>query len=207
MNKYTENRMAELLETGYELRSLEFKSPFLWSDIKSRWLKENVVKAVLGMTNTRDGGEIIIGIEEIKKGKNKELKPVGLTDNEFNSFKDYDAIKGYIDGFSYTETNFDISWGKFEKNKYIIFTVRDFDEIPAICKKDSQEKDVLKKNVIYTRSKKAPYSTIPTTDIELREIIHMAVDKEKSELKKRGWIRKSEISPEDFYKNKIKDID
>ncbi len=204
MNKLINEQMAALLEAGYELRNREFKSPFLWSDINSRWLKEKVARAILGMTNTRSGGQIIIGIKE---GKKNELIPRGLTDNQLNSFKDYDGIKGYIDGFSHTETNFDISWGELQNNKYVVFTVQEFYEIPAICKKDGQEKNILKKDVIYTRSKKAPYSTIPATDIELREMIHMAVDKEKYDLRTRGWIRKGDVSPEDFYKNKVKDID
>lgn len=204
MNKLTDEQMVALLEAGYELRNREFKSPFLWSDINSRWLKERVVRAVLGMTNTRFSGQIIIGIEE---GKQKELILRGLTDNQLNSFKNYDSIKGYIDGFSHTETNFDISWGESQSKKYVVFTIQEFYEIPAICKKDSLEKDVLKKAVIYARSKKAPYSTIPVTDIELREIIHMAVDKVKNDLKLRGWTKKDEILPEDFYKSKVKDID
>lgn len=156
------------------------------------------------MTNTRSSGQIVIGVEE---GKDKKLILTGLTDDQLKSFENYDGIKGYIDGFSHTETNFDISWGELKSKKYIVFTVQEFYEIPSICKKDGHEKDVLKKHTIYARSKKAPYSTIPVTDVELREIIHMAVDKEKSDLKLRGWIRAGEISPEDFYKSKIKDID
>ena len=89
MNKLTEEQMAALLEAGYELRNREFKSPFLWPDINSRWLKEKVARAVLGMTNTRSGGQIIIGIEE---GKKKELIPSGLTNDQLNSFENYDGI-------------------------------------------------------------------------------------------------------------------
>jgi len=204
MNILTDEQMAALLEAGYELRSREFKSPFLWSDANSRWLKEKVTRAVLGMTNTRLSGQIIIGVEE---GKQKELILRGLTDDQLDSFKNYDRIKGYIDGFSHTETNFDISWGESQSKKYVVFTIQEFYEIPAICKKDGQEKDILKKDIIYARSKKAPYSTIPVTDIELREIIHMAIDKEKNDLKTRGWTKNDEVLPEDFYKSKIKDID
>lgn len=203
MNKLADEQIAALLEARYEFRNMEFKSPFLWSDSSSRWLREKVVRAVLGMTNTKLSGQIIIGIEE---GKQKELILKGLTDNQLDSFQDYDHIKGYIDGFSHTETNFDISWGESKSKKYVVFTIQEFYEIPAICKKDGQEKNVLKKDVIYARSKKAPYSTIPVTDIELREIIHMAVDKEKNDLKTRGWTKKDDFLSEDFYKSKIKDI-
>lgn len=204
MNKLSEEQLAPLLEAGYELRNREFKSPFSWTDAKSRWLKEKVTRAVLGMTNTRSSGQIVIGVEE---GKDKKLVLTGLTDDQLKSFDNYDGIKGYIDGFSHTETKFDISWGELKSIKYVIFTVQEFDETPSICKKDGKEKDVLRKNTIYARSKKAPYGTIPVTDVELREIIHMTVDKERSNLESRGWIRAGEVSPEDFYKSRIKDID
>ncbi len=192
------------MEAGYELRNREFKAPFLWSDSNSRWLKEKLARVVLGITNTRSGGQVVIGVEE---NKDKKLVLKGVADAQLKTFENYDGIKGYIDGFSHTETNFDISWGELQGKKYVVFTVQEFDEIPVICKKDGQEKDVLKKDVIYARSKKAPDSTIPVTDIELREIIHMAVDKEKSNLKLRGWNRKGEVSPEDFYRSKVKDIE
>ena len=61
MKEITKEQIAVLLEAGYETRSIEYKAPFLWSDNNSRWLKEKVVRAVLGMTNTRTGGQIIIG--------------------------------------------------------------------------------------------------------------------------------------------------
>lgn len=204
MNKLDDKQIASLLEAGYELRNREFKSPFLWTDIKSRWLKEMVVKAVLGMTNIRFGGQIIIGVKE---ESNKSLVLEGMTDIQLSSFDDYDGIKGCIDGFSYTNTNFDISYGELQNKKFVVITVQEFDEIPAICKKDGQEKGTLKIHTIYSRSKKAPYSTIPVTDVELREIIQMAVDKEKGSLRARGWEHKGTISPEDYYKNKIKDLD
>ena len=203
MKEITKEQIAVLLEAGYETRSIEYKPPFLWSDNNSRWLKEKVVRAVLGMTNTRLGGQIIIGVSVDQN----RIVPDGLSDEQLNSFNDYDGIKGYIDGFSYTGTIFDISYGSFENKKFIIFTIQEFYEIPAICKKNGSEIDILKKDIIYTRSMKATYGTIPSTDMELREMIHMAVDKEKRSLKERGWIRKTEISPEEFFKDKVKDME
>jgi hypothetical protein len=203
MNKLTPEQINSLLEAGYELRALEFKSPFSWIDPASRWLKEKVTRAILGMTNTRFGGQIVVGIEE---GKNGELVFKGLTEDELKSFEDYDRVKGYVDGFSYNDTNFDLAWGELQGKKYVVFTVQEFYEIPAICKDDGQEKDVLKRHQIYVRSKKAPYSTIPATETELREIIHMAVDKEKAELASRGWVKEGAQTPEQYYKEKIKDL-
>lgn len=204
MKKLSDQQIKTLLEVAYELRNREFKSPFSWADSRSSWLKEKVTRAILGMTNTKSGGNIIIGVEE---DKNKRLILKGLTDNQLQSFEDYDGIKGFVDGFSYSDTIFNMAWGEYQKGKYVVVTVQEFYDVPLICKKDGQHKGILCKDDIYVRSKKAPYSTIRATELELREIVKMAADKERVELTQRGWVKSGELTTEEFYKKQIKDLD
>lgn len=203
MKKLLDEQIAQLLEAGYELRNIEHKPPFGWNDEKSQWVMEKVIRAILAMTNTRYGGQIIIGIE-VSDDRSVNLR--GVTDEQLKSFGDFDGVKGIVDGYSFTNTDFDISWGAHESKKYVVITVQEFSEIPAICRKNGDSRGVLTVYDIYARSKKAPYGSIKITDAEFREIIHMAVDKEKSNLKSRGWANKSTISPEDFYNKQIKDL-
>jgi len=203
MKQLSEDQIAQLLESGYELRNIEYKPPFNWTDKKATWVRERTIRALLAMTNTRSGGQVIIGVE-VKNDKSVNLK--GVSDAELKSFEDYDGIKGGVDGFSFTNTDFDISWGKHENKRYVVFTVHEFSEIPVICRKNGDSKGILTTFDIYSRSKKAPYGSIKATDAELREMIHMAVDKEKAEHKTRGLIRKSTVSPEEFYKKQVKDL-
>jgi len=203
MKQLSEELIAQLLESGYELRNIEYKSPFNWSDKKATWIKEKTIRAILATTNTRSGGQIVIGVET-KDDKSINLK--GVTDEELKSLEDFDGIKGEVDGFSFTNTDFDISWGSHKNKKYVVLTIHEFSEIPAICRKNGETKGVLTIYDIYARSKKAPYSSIKATDAELREMIHMAVDKEKTGLKSRGLVKKSTISPEEFYKKQVKDL-
>lgn len=203
MKKLLDEQIAQLLEAGYELRNIEHKPPFGWNGEKSQWAMEKVIRAILAMTNTRYGGQIIIGIE-VSDDRSINLK--GVTDEQLKSFDDFDGVKGIVDGYSFINTDFDISWGVHESKKYVVITVQEFSEIPAICRKNGDSRGVLTVYDIYARSKKAPYGSIKATDAELREIIHMAVDKEKSNLKSRGWTNKSTISPEDFYNKQIKDL-
>lgn len=203
MKKLLDEQIAQLLEAGYELRNIEHKPPFDWNDEKSQWVIEKVIRAILAMTNTRYGGQIIIGIE-VSDDRSVNLK--GVTDEQLESFDDFDGVKGIIDGYSFTNTDFDISWGVHESKKYVVFTVQEFSEMPVICRKNGNSRGVLTVYDIYARSKKAPYGSIKATDAELREIIHMAVDKEKSNLKSREWVKKSTITPEDFYNKQIKDL-
>jgi len=207
MKKLSDKKIQSLIEVAYELRDREFKSAFSWIAPKSSWLREKITRAVLGMTNLKYGGNIIIGIGEDTSGENKKLVLEGLTSSQLGSFGDYDAIKGFIDGFSYSDTNFDIGWGEYEKKRYVVFTVAEFYEIPAICKKNGQHKGVLQKEDIYARSKKGLYSTIKATELELREIIKMAADKEREALRERGYVKTGELTAEQFYKRQIKDLE
>jgi hypothetical protein len=203
MNKLTNDQIRLLLEAGYETRTREYKPSFSWNNNeKSIWIKEKVTQAVLAMSNTRYGGQIVIGVIE---GDGKRLVLSGLNKDEFNTFEDYDGIKGYIDGFSYTDSIFDISYGEHLSKMFVVLTIQEFNEIPLICKKNGQT-GVLRKDDIYVRSKKAPYSSIRATEPELREVIHMVVDKEKSDLISRNWIKKGVVNPDQFYKDQIKDL-
>lgn len=205
MNKIDPKKLVSLLEVAYELRNREFKSPFSWADPSqgALWLREKITRTVLGMTNTPFGGDVVIGVEEDEK---KGLRLVGLTDDQLKSFQDYDGIKGFIDGFSSLATNFDIYWGDYKSQNYVVLTIQEFDEMPVVCRKNGQSSGVMTKDDIYSRSKKAPYSTIKATDLEIREIVRMAADKEKSQLSGRGWKKAELVRPAQFYKEQIKDL-
>ena len=198
-----EQQIAQMLEAGYELRNAEYKPPFDWNDDKATWIIEKVVRAILAMTNTRYGGKVIIGVET---NDDKSINLKGVTDKQLKSFGDFDRIKGVVDGFSFTNTDFDINWDEHKGKKYVVLTIQEFSEIPAICRKNGDTKGTLIIYDIYARSKKAPYSSIKATDAELREVIRMSVDKEKSNLKSRGWIKMPTTLPEEFYKKQVKDL-
>lgn len=197
--------MDELLRSGHERRDVEFKSAFKWNNrTDTLWLREKVARSVIAMSNSRlglDGGRIVIGAKENDSS-------IGLTSEQIESFRDYDTIKDQIDKFTSSQTDFDIDWGEYKKNKnnlekYVIITVRRFVEMPLICKRDghSQEKctkdsicpygrheETLRKFDIYARSKTGRPASIRATDFELREIIEMGVEKE---MLKSGYIKSS----------------
>ena len=133
MKKLSEEQMAQLLEAGYELRNIEHKPPFAWNGERSQWVMEKIIRAILAMTNTRYGGQIIIGIEV---GDDRSVNLKGVTDEQLKSFDDFDGVKGVVDGYSFTNTDFDISLGAHESKKFVVFTIQEFSEIPAICRKN-----------------------------------------------------------------------
>ena len=76
----TDQELAELIALGHETRGVEFKGPGRSSN---REVMAVVVRAVLGMANRRDGGRVIIGIED----NAAILTPVGLSAAELTTWR------------------------------------------------------------------------------------------------------------------------
>jgi len=199
MKKMSDEEFSKLIKAAHESRQIEFKSPFSWVDDNSVWLREKVVRCILGMANTPDGGYLIIGIEE-----DVDKKPVfsGIEEDAVNTFN-YDVVKGVVDGYSFTGVNFEINQATYENKKFVALRVEEFDDIPVICKKDSQTEGTLKRGVVYCRSRSGPPKTIPVTETEMHEILQMAVDKQREHLKRRGYeYSQTEVDSELFKKQR-----
>ncbi len=69
----TDQEFDTLLHRGYETNGVEFKGPGKRTD---RAFLAQVVRAILGMANRRDGGLVIIGVEPTT------LDPIGLEEDE-----------------------------------------------------------------------------------------------------------------------------
>lgn len=183
MKQMATSNFLSLIAAGHENRHIEWKQTFSWNDKNSIWLKEKVIRAMMGFANTPDGGYIIVGIKE---GGGKGPRLNGLTAEELSSFV-YDTIKDSVDGFSSSPIIFEIFFSIYKNKKFVIIRVEEFDELPVICKKNSQNRGVLKKGVIYCRSRGGSPKTIPVTETETRELIQRAVDKQQEILRRRGW--------------------
>lgn len=66
-----------LIAAGRESVGLEYKQSAPWSE-----LRVNLIRTVLGMTNTRGGGRIVIGVAERDGG----YSPDGMSDEHIDAF-------------------------------------------------------------------------------------------------------------------------
>lgn len=202
MKKLSNREMQKIFEYGYEFQNLEFKAAFEWKDrAKASWLQERTIRTILAMSNTPNGGRIIIGIRETK---DKTYDYTGVNETQLQSFRNYDKIKGMIDGFAKPYAEFDILYGEFEDNTYIIINVNEFEELPVTCDKDGTNNEILVKDTIYTRARSGQPSSIKANSSELQKIIRMAADKERKQLHTRGW--EKEIKIQDVYDKQISDL-
>src|SRR5690348_16717507 len=97
----TGDDFAALIQRGYEMRGIEFKEPGLR---KKDLLFAKIVKAVLGMANTRDGGLVILGVQDKPDG----LSPVGLSPDQLKTWQSRDEVAASINVYASPSVEIDL---------------------------------------------------------------------------------------------------
>lgn len=155
------------IELGKELRNVEYKASVSWNDDNA---KQKILKSMLAMTNIRDGGSVIIGVEQ-KKGGTFELS--GMTQDDFDSFN-YETISAVIAEFADPYITFSLSKDELDGRRIVLIDVEEFPDIPVVCKKDGS---ILRRGKLYTRGLRVPESVEVPSQTEMREILDIAIEK------------------------------
>lgn len=190
MRQIPEEQFQRLIEAGYESRKLEFRECFRWDD-DNRYMRERLVRSILGLANTQDGGHIVLGIAV---NPDKSLRYEGCSEEVIGSFI-FDSVKGVVDGFGDHGVDFDITLGTRGAERYLVIQVSEFEEFPVICKRDGEHIDTkgkkqLVRGSVYVRTMQGHPATDVVMEKEMREIIERAIDKGRRKLERRGWTHK-----------------
>jgi predicted HTH transcriptional regulator len=192
--------IRQYIEAGSENRNLEYKTSVSWEDSD---IKRKLVKSILGMANTKDGGTIVIGMEE---QKNKSYLAKGISEKHKLTFNNKEEIKEFVSNYADPYVEFDVTIEEYDGNSFVFINIAEFNELPVMCKKPYPE--ILRRGAIYIRSKRGKPETIEVpTEVEMREIIEMAVDKGNIKLIKRGYQTSGKRSDEQLYEAELKDLD
>jgi predicted HTH transcriptional regulator len=159
------NELKSLINLGRESRSIEYKQSYNWSNSEH---KAKLTKAILGLSNIKDGGFVILGVEP------QTHEPVGMPEEDFNKI-DSDALLAHVNNYADPYTDFIVYKYKKENKLFVIIEVFEFELIPVICKKDYT--GVLQKGNIYTRPRRIPETAAIPSQTEMREIIDIAIEK------------------------------
>jgi len=167
----TEEQFSEIIARGREQPSVEFKGPGLRTN---KHLFAKVARAVLGMTNRRDGGFVIVGVEESAVG----LVLTGLSLEELKTWK-YDHVADSLATYADPSIEFDLVEVSFKGQTFIAIKVEEFDEIPVLCKKSyNTGKDVvLREGACYIRSRRKPETVEVSTYADMRDLLDLATEK------------------------------
>jgi predicted HTH transcriptional regulator len=166
----TEQQFREMLAYGREQTGVEYKGP--GSRTANKHLFAKVIRALLSMANRRNGGMVIIGVDEDVDGK---LAPTGLAEDDLETWNKYDDLADAIARYADPNINFDLELLEYENHKYIVIRVHEFDDIPILCKKDYPE--VLREGACYVRTRRKPETAEIPTQTEMRDLLELATIK------------------------------
>lgn len=150
------------IEGGRETQSFEVKSQMEW-DVRV------LVKDILAMANVKDGGIILIGIED------GTFVRQGVSDAIADTYKEEiikDQLAAYADPYVDISVHFPVD---SLNNRYVVIKVEPFRQVPVICKKDSQ--DTRKGAIYYRNLNRRVESAAVSNAYDMRDIITMATSR------------------------------
>jgi hypothetical protein len=127
-----------------ELRHVEFKSPGEWSGAEPN-LKFKTMRAILGMANLRGPGYIVIGVDE---SSSSSPRVIGLSSTQLSTWNQ-DYLASVVVNFADPSVEFEVSPQQYMGVDLILIAVKEFNDLPVICKKDSS--DILRRGACYVR--------------------------------------------------------
>lgn len=169
--------ISEILEAPNESRTVEFKPSFSWShridDLQNNDKAQEIIKSILAMSNIRDGGKIILGVEKDSSVDKYVLK--GMEEQDLNTY-DQDLIFEHVRNFGEPEPKFQILNIEYNNKNFIVFAVQSFIFAPIICHNYRNLRQ-LDNTSFYIRTDKPETKKI-TEPWEMREIVDLAIEKE-----------------------------
>ena len=172
-----EEDIRQLLKIKTESKNLDYKEGLNW-DTSPKDKKLEIVKDILAMANTQDGGKIIFGV------KDSDYDFIGLSEVDFKSF-DPTKVNDFLHNYTEPQHSCQVYKYKIDEKYVVVIDVPEFPEVPIICKKDfyssDNNKQILKKGQIYIRTEKASSEAISSVE-EMREFLGRALTKKGDEL-------------------------
>ncbi len=164
----TTSEFQEIVSLGQEGMSTEFKTAHPWATDE---FKSKIAKSILGFSNVRDGGRIIIGAAE---QADNTYDFIGLEDADIKTWC-YDDVAAFVSNYADPFVVFSIEQVPFDNKIFVVITVSEFSDIPVICKQNGKAN--LRKGAIYTRTHRMPETAEVPSQTEMREILDLATAK------------------------------
>ncbi|MGH7807079.1 MAG: AlbA family DNA-binding domain-containing protein [Thermodesulfobacteriota bacterium] len=167
----TQKDFEELLARAYEQSGIEYKGPGARSN---KPFLAKVTRAALSMGNRRDGGFIVIGVEDDAGN----LKPVGLNETDLATWK-YDDVSDSFSEYADPSVAFELEVHENRERKYVVLVVKEFTDVPILCKKGYSDngREILRKGACYVRSRRKPETTEIPLQEDMRDLLDLAIEK------------------------------
>lgn len=167
------DRFSEFQSLGQEFRSLEYKGP-----AKFPLIAPQLTRTMLALSNTRDGGSIIIGMTERSDGSGYDKQ--GLSREELETY-DPEVVRDHVARYAEPYCEFDLKNEERDGKVYVWFVVAEFRELPVLCRREWHDPQnpggppYLKRGALYVRPLAGRPRTVEVATAEdMREILELA---------------------------------
>lgn len=171
------SEIEKLIERKAESANLDYKGGFKWHK-ENRDLQFELLRDIMAMANTRDGGTIIFGVED----GSFELKGVS---EAIRDSLDQTDIAQRLHCYGSPKAKIDVQKAIISSKHVVVVSVAEFEDVPIICTdsiKRNQSKDlILRKGAIYIRTSAATTEEI-SSEQDMRDLIGRAMTKRADEL-------------------------
>lgn len=163
---------SAIINAGSEDRNREFKSSFPWDRRTHGETMAKVTKSILAMSNLRDGGHIVVGVEDDENGRGV---PRGVLSEHLMTYS-YDLMADFVRQYAEPYARFNLDVVEDSGRSFVVVSIVGFDEVPVICRKSYG--DILSEGLVYVRPRSGrPRSERVTSYVDMRELLDLAGEK------------------------------
>jgi predicted HTH transcriptional regulator len=163
-----------LVLSGHEGRNVEFKGP---GNPKDTAFLAKVAKAAIAMSNLRDGGTILVGLDDTDAATGGP----GLSAEDSGLWLDYDLVSDRLASYCDPPVEFRVSLHASHTGATVArIRVQQFEDVPTLCKKEFT--GVITRGRLYIRTKGKPETADAFSSNELRELLDLAGEKRAREI-------------------------
>jgi len=163
---------CSIIYANSEDRNREYKASFPWERSTDGKTMAKVTKTILAMSNLRDGGHIVIGVDELPNG---EYKPTGMQKSHLATYS-YDIIADFVKEYAEPAAEFHFDIVRVSGMSFVILSVSGFLDVPVICRKSYS--DILSESVVYVRPRSGRPRSAPLTNyVDMRELLDLATQR------------------------------
>jgi len=161
-----DRELLDLVHHGHEERNLEYKGRVNWANPE---VQARITKCILALCNIRDGGAIVIGVEQ----RGEDFDTVGLDPGDRDSFTQ-DGVSAHVAEYADPYVELAVSHVSDGYRDFVAIQVAESAEIPVVCKRDGNG---LRRGGIYTRTRRQNECAEIASQVEMREMLDIAIEK------------------------------
>jgi predicted HTH transcriptional regulator len=161
-------RVLTALRRCEESQSIEFKRSGDWESLKLQ-----IIHTVLGMANLRDGGIIVIGVEQNEAG----WALSGISEGHLNSF-DVDIAADQINSYISPHAKITMASLSEDGKTFLAIEVHEFHDAPLVCKRSGPANSGLVEGAVYVRPPGVrPQTTRVMRAEQMHDLLELAAEK------------------------------